>query len=101
MQPDSIQITHAQRRLGARTALQPLRRECSERSMTGVIGANGAGRGTCGAAAQGRLARDGMGSSPSHEHHDTSERGAHANITVDVFLVGTPSSDVGPFERRD
>ena len=48
MQPNSIQITHAQRRLGARTALQPLRRECSERSMTGVIGANGAGRGTCG-----------------------------------------------------
>ena len=71
--------------------------------MTGVIGANGAGRGTCGVrpAAQGRLARDGMGSSPSHEHHDTSERGAHANITVDVFLVGKPSSDVGPFERRD
>jgi hypothetical protein len=69
--------------------------------MTGVIGANGAGKGTCGSsAAQGRTARDGMRSSPSHEHHDTSERGAHANITVDVFLVGKPSSDVGPFERR-
>jgi RNA polymerase primary sigma factor len=28
------------------------------------------------------------------------ESGAHANVTVDVFLVGKRCSDVGPFERR-
>jgi hypothetical protein len=71
--------------------------------MMGVIGANGAGRGTGGVRLRPRFGWRAMrmGSSPSHEHHDTSERGARANITVDVFLVGKPSSDVGPFERRD
>jgi hypothetical protein len=87
VQPDSIQTTHAQRRATARTRLQPLRREFSELAMTGVIGANGAGRRTFGFRLRPRFGRrDEMGSSPSHEHDDASESGAHANITVDVFL---------------
>jgi hypothetical protein len=32
------------------------------------------------------LARREMGSTPSHEDDDTSECGARANITIDVFL---------------
>jgi hypothetical protein len=31
----------------------------------------------------------------------TSERGAHASITVDVFPVGKPRTDMSPFEPRD
>jgi hypothetical protein len=41
-----------------------------------------------------------MGSTPSHEDDDISERGAHANITIDVLLVGKPRTDMSPFERR-
>jgi hypothetical protein len=41
-----------------------------------------------------------MGSTPSHEDDETSESGAHANITIDVFLVGKPRTDMSPFERR-
>jgi hypothetical protein len=40
-----------------------------------------------------------MGSTPSHDHDDTSERGAHASITIDVFLVGKPRTDMSQFER--
>ncbi len=29
-----------------------------------------------------------------------SERGAHANFTIDVFLVGKPRTDMSPFEPR-
>jgi hypothetical protein len=46
------------------------------------------------------LARREMGSSPSHEDDDTSERGAHANITIDVFLTRTRRTDVSLFEPR-
>jgi hypothetical protein len=41
-----------------------------------------------------------MGSTPSHDHDGASERGAHANITIDVFLLGKPRSDMSQFEPR-
>ena len=41
-----------------------------------------------------------MGSMRSHEDDDTSERGAHASITIDVFLVGKPRTDMSQSERR-
>jgi RNA polymerase primary sigma factor len=41
-----------------------------------------------------------MGSTPSHEDDDTSESGAHANITLDVFLVGEPRTEMSLFEPR-
>jgi hypothetical protein len=41
-----------------------------------------------------------MGSTPSHDHDDTSERGVHASITIDVFLVGRPRTDMSQSERR-
>jgi hypothetical protein len=41
-----------------------------------------------------------MGSTLSHEDDGTSERGAHANITIVVSLVGKPRADISPFERR-
>jgi hypothetical protein len=41
-----------------------------------------------------------MGSTPSHEDDDTSERGAHATITIGAFLVGKPRTDMSPLERR-
>jgi hypothetical protein len=52
--------------------------------LTGVIGADGLGktkvRTSPGASA--RLERREIGSAPSHEDEHTSERDAHANITV-------------------
>jgi hypothetical protein len=41
-----------------------------------------------------------MGSTPSHEDDDTFERGARANITIDVFLIGKLRTDLSPFEPR-
>ena len=41
------------------------------------------------------MACDEMRSTPSHEDDDTSESGAHAKITVDVFLVGGLRTDFG------
>jgi hypothetical protein len=40
-----------------------------------------------------------MGSTPSHEDDDSSESGVHANITIDVFLVGKPRTDVSPLSH--
>jgi RNA polymerase primary sigma factor len=40
------------------------------------------------------------GIDPESRRRRHPESGAHANITVDVFLVGKPCSDVGPFQRR-
>jgi len=37
-----------------------------------------------------------MGSTPSHEDDDNSESGPRANITIDVFLVGKPRTDMSP-----
>jgi hypothetical protein len=45
------------------------------------------------------MACDEMGSTPSHEADGTSERGAHANITIDVFLVGRPRTDTSPLSH--
>jgi hypothetical protein len=39
-----------------------------------------------------------MGSMPSREDDDKSESGARANITIDVFLVGKPRTDMSPFD---
>jgi hypothetical protein len=41
-----------------------------------------------------------MGSTPSHEDDDTSERGARVNVTIDVFLVGKLPAAMSPFEPR-
>ena len=69
--------------------------------MTGVIGANGAGRRTFGFRLRPRFGwRDEMGSIASHEHDDASESGAHANITIDCALVGQPRTIMSPTERR-
>jgi hypothetical protein len=41
-----------------------------------------------------------MGSTPSHEDDDdASERGARANITIDVFLVGKPRTAMRPLSH--
>jgi len=41
-----------------------------------------------------------MGSTPRHDDDGICERGARASITVDVFLIGKPRTDMSPFERR-
>jgi len=38
-----------------------------------------------------------MGSTPSHEDDDPSESGVHANVTIDVFLVGKLRTDMSSF----
>jgi hypothetical protein len=40
-----------------------------------------------------------MGSARSHEDDETSESGAHANITIDMFPVGKPPTDMSPLSR--
>ena len=71
--------------------------------MTGVIGANDAGRGTCGVRPRPRFGWRAMERDRARVTSTTTPPSVAPtpNITVDVFLVGKPSSDVGPFERRD
>jgi len=41
-----------------------------------------------------------MGSTPRHDDDGTCEGGARESITIDVFLVGKPRTDMSSFERR-